>query len=126
MDPLSITAAVVSFMDLAKRIKDSVDKVRHWVIPWLGMLHSADGRVNQTGSNRRRLKELTNNIVEEVAKLDKYRQLKILCLDKESVCCLESLHTYASFPSIASGVMVDVDNESAANCTMFWNGACKE
>ncbi|KAJ8693524.1 hypothetical protein PTI98_008510 [Pleurotus ostreatus] len=72
MDPLSITAAVVSFIDVAKRIKDSVDK---------------------TGSNRRRLKELTDNVVEEVAKLHKYHHLKISCLDDDSVCSLESLET---------------------------------
>ncbi|KAL4256472.1 hypothetical protein AB1N83_012205, partial [Pleurotus pulmonarius] len=72
MDPVSITAAIVSFIDVAKRIKDSVDKA---------------------GSNRRRLKELTNNVVEEVAKLHKYHQLKISRLDKESVCSLEGLQT---------------------------------
>lgn len=28
MDPLSITATVISFIEVAKRIKDSVDKVK--------------------------------------------------------------------------------------------------
>ncbi|KAF7426115.1 hypothetical protein PC9H_008481 [Pleurotus ostreatus] len=58
MDPLSITASIVTFIDIAKRIKSSVDKI---------------------SQNRRTLKELTSNIVHELTELQK------LCQRREGV-----------------------------------------
>ncbi|KAL4256705.1 hypothetical protein AB1N83_012378 [Pleurotus pulmonarius] len=57
MDPLSITAAIVSFIDTAKRIKDYVDKI---------------------GQNRQILKELMEDVVEELT------ELQNLCQDRET------------------------------------------
>ncbi|KAG9226701.1 hypothetical protein CCMSSC00406_0006074 [Pleurotus cornucopiae] len=50
MDPLSITAAVVSFVDMAKQIKDFVDKI---------------------GQNRQILEELMEDVIEELTELHK-------------------------------------------------------
>ncbi|KAG5220338.1 Tetratricopeptide repeat family [Salix suchowensis] len=58
MDPLSITASIVTFIDIAKRIKSSVDKI---------------------SQNRRTLKELTSNIVHELTEMQK------LCQRREGV-----------------------------------------
>ncbi|KAL4257118.1 hypothetical protein AB1N83_012086 [Pleurotus pulmonarius] len=75
MDPLSITAAVVSFVDIARRIKDSVDKV---------------------GQTRQNLQQFTENLVEELT------ELQILCqdgqgrlnhIDTDSIRSLQKLHS---------------------------------
>ncbi|KAF7440095.1 hypothetical protein PC9H_000439 [Pleurotus ostreatus] len=73
MDPLSITAAVVSFVDIAKRIKDSVDKV---------------------GQTRRNLQQLVENIVDELTALQKLCQGGGLNrFDPDSTRSLEKLHS---------------------------------
>ncbi|KAJ8487525.1 hypothetical protein ONZ45_g14293 [Pleurotus djamor] len=58
MDPLSITAAVVTFIDIAKRIKTSLDKI---------------------SQNRKTLRELIGNVVSELLELHK------LCARREGV-----------------------------------------
>ncbi|KAL0946486.1 hypothetical protein HGRIS_012703 [Hohenbuehelia grisea] len=51
MDPLSISAAVVAFVDIARRIKGSIDKVAH---------------------NRRSLKELSEDVLKGLTGLEKF------------------------------------------------------
>ncbi|KAF4583491.1 hypothetical protein EYR38_002242 [Pleurotus pulmonarius] len=77
MDPLSVTASIVSFIDVAKRIKESVDKI---------------------GQNRQTLKELTSDVINELAELKKICEHREgvqdrLKLDYESTCSLESLQS---------------------------------
>ncbi|KAF4583492.1 hypothetical protein EYR38_002243 [Pleurotus pulmonarius] len=57
MDPLSITAAIVSFIDVAVRIKESVDKI---------------------GQNRQTLKELTSDVIDELIELRKLELNSVL------------------------------------------------
>ncbi|KAF4603273.1 hypothetical protein AB1N83_012088 [Pleurotus pulmonarius] len=73
MDPLSITAAVISFVDIVRRIKDSVDKV---------------------GQNRQILKELMEDVIEELMVLQKLcedEQGRLSHLDPEWTHSLERL-----------------------------------
>ncbi|KAG9221566.1 hypothetical protein CCMSSC00406_0007205 [Pleurotus cornucopiae] len=77
MDPLSITAAVVSFVDVAVRIKESVDKI---------------------GQNRQTLKELTSDVIDELIELRKLCQhregdLNRVRLDYDSIRSLENLQS---------------------------------
>ncbi|KAG9226698.1 hypothetical protein CCMSSC00406_0006077 [Pleurotus cornucopiae] len=73
MDPLSITTAVVSFVDIAKRIKDSVDKI---------------------GQTRRNLQQLVENLVEELAALQELCQNGGLSrFDPDSTRSLQKLHS---------------------------------
>ncbi|KAG9226699.1 hypothetical protein CCMSSC00406_0006076 [Pleurotus cornucopiae] len=75
MDPLSVTAAVVSFVDIARRIMDSVEKV---------------------GQTRQNLQLLVEDIVAELT------ELQTLChdgrgrlthIDPDSTRCLQNLHS---------------------------------
>ncbi|KAG9226703.1 hypothetical protein CCMSSC00406_0006072 [Pleurotus cornucopiae] len=73
MDPLSITSAVISFVDIAKQIKDSVDKV---------------------GQNHQILEELMEDVIEELTELHKLcqdEQGRLGHLDPEWTCSLERL-----------------------------------
>lgn len=75
MDPLSIIAASVSFVDIARRIKDSVDKV---------------------GQTRQKLHQLVENLVEELAELQKLCQGRLGRLDYadlDSTHSLQKLHS---------------------------------
>ncbi|KAF4583489.1 hypothetical protein EYR38_002240 [Pleurotus pulmonarius] len=77
MDPLSITASIVTFIDVAKRIKDSVDKI---------------------GQNRQTLKELMNDVLDELTELRKLCQhregeLARARLDYDAVHSLEGLES---------------------------------
>lgn len=77
MDPLSITASIVTFIDVAKRIKDSVDKI---------------------GQNRQTLKELMNDVLDELTELRKLCQhregeLDRARLDYDAVHSLEGLES---------------------------------
>ncbi|KAL4256469.1 hypothetical protein AB1N83_012202 [Pleurotus pulmonarius] len=77
MDPLSITATVISFVEVAKRIKDSVDKI---------------------GQNRETLRQLTSDVVNELTELQKLCQrregdLRRSCFDDDSTSSLEALNS---------------------------------
>ncbi|KAJ8700641.1 hypothetical protein PTI98_003649 [Pleurotus ostreatus] len=75
MDPLSITASAFTFIDIAKRIKDSVEKV---------------------AQNRQTLNELMDDVVEELTQLQRLcqdQQGRLNYLDPESTRSLEKLHS---------------------------------
>ncbi|KAG9226700.1 hypothetical protein CCMSSC00406_0006075 [Pleurotus cornucopiae] len=75
MDPLSITAAAVSFVDIARRIKDSVEKV---------------------GQTRRNLQQLVEDIIEELTELQKLcqdGQGHLNHIDPDSTRSLRRLHS---------------------------------
>ncbi|KDQ32906.1 hypothetical protein PLEOSDRAFT_153422 [Pleurotus ostreatus PC15] len=75
MDPLSITASAFTFIDIAKRIKDSVEKV---------------------AQNRQTLDELMDDVVEELTQLQRLcqdQQGRLSHLDPESARSLEKLHS---------------------------------
>ncbi len=95
MDPLSITASIVTFIDVAKRIKGSVDKVSSSLVR---LLVDIDMDLHKIGQNRQTLKELMNDVLDELTELRKLCQhregeLDRASLDYDAVHSLEGLES---------------------------------
>lgn len=98
MDPLSITAAVVSFVDIARRIMDSVEKVRtdqRWPSD-LVFGATPDEHWIQVGQTRQNLQLLVEDIVEELTELQKLchdGRGRLTHIDPDSTRSLQNLHS---------------------------------
>ncbi len=105
MDPLSITAAVVSFVDIARRIKDSVDKVRRGLTLLYGAILIVTRKVGQTRQN---LKQAVEDIIEELTELQKLcqdGQGRLDHIDLDSFHSLQKLHSSVWIPFSSEAIL---------------------